>query len=84
MCDLQPTAAAPLAISTKPMNYQQQLNPWVISKLLPNLKHLTVSRFRRRTEAEAYLKLLQQHQPQAHFAIMFDVGQGEYATQGES
>ncbi len=30
------------------MSYQQRLNPWVVNKLLPNLKQLTVSRFRRR------------------------------------
>ncbi|WP_421655122.1 hypothetical protein [Leptothermofonsia sp. ETS-13] len=59
------------------MNYQQQLNPWVIHKLLPNLKQLTVTRFRRRNDAEAYLRVLKQTQPHAKFAITFDVGQGE-------
>lgn len=65
------------------MNYQQQLNPWVIHKLLPNLKQSVISRFRRRTEAEAYLKLLQRTQPNASFAIAFDVGRSELAGQGE-
>ncbi|MBW4473627.1 MAG: hypothetical protein ACAF41_23170 [Leptolyngbya sp. BL-A-14] len=65
------------------MSYQQQLSPWVIHKLLPNLKHLTITRFRRRPDAEAYLKVLMQSQPQAQFAITFDAGSTEFATQAE-
>jgi len=65
------------------MSYQQRLNPWVVNKLMPNLKQLTVSRFRRRNEAEAYLKALKQMQPQSNFALLFDVGNGEYASVGE-
>ncbi len=59
------------------MTYQQQLKPWVIHKLLPNLKQLTVSRFRRRNDAEAYVRMLKQDHPHAQFAIAFDAGQGE-------
>jgi hypothetical protein len=62
------------------MSYQQRLNPWVVNKLLPNLKQLTVSRFRRRNEAESYLKTLKQMQPQSQFELLFDVGNGEYAS----
>jgi len=56
------------------MNYQNQLTPWVIHKLLPNLKQMSISRFRKRTEAEAYLRVLQQTQPNAKFEIIFDIG----------
>ncbi|HIK14201.1 MAG TPA: hypothetical protein IGS53_02700 [Leptolyngbyaceae cyanobacterium M33_DOE_097] len=56
------------------MNYQNQLTPWVIHKLLPNLNQMSVSRFRKRTEAEAYLRVLQQTQPNAKFEIIFDIG----------
>lgn len=66
------------------MTYQQQLSPWVIHKLLPNLTQLTVSRFRRRTEAEAYLKVLKQHQPNGEFAISFDSGRDELLSPAES
>ncbi|MBD2020259.1 hypothetical protein H6F43_08675 [Leptolyngbya sp. FACHB-36] len=59
------------------MTYQQQLTPWVIHNLLPNLKQSTMSRFRRRAEAEAYLRLLQRTHPNSRFEIIFDVGQGE-------
>ncbi len=66
------------------MSYQQQLSPWVIHKLLPNLKHLTVTRFRRRPDAEAYLKVLRESQPQSQFAIIFDSGRTDYAASAES
>lgn len=64
------------------MTYQQKLSPWVIHKMLPNLKQLDVIRFRRRNEAEAYLKALKQMQPHANFALAFDMGNGEYASIG--
>ncbi|HEY9906658.1 MAG TPA: hypothetical protein V6D18_03495 [Thermosynechococcaceae cyanobacterium] len=64
------------------MSYQQQLSPWVVYKLLPNLKQMTVTRFRRRPDAEAYLKMLQSSQPQSRFTITFDMG-GELVSQAE-
>lgn len=66
------------------MTYQQQLTPWVIHKFLPDLKQLTVSRFRRRTEAEAYLKALRQAQPNSKFELIFDVGTARMAKHAES
>lgn len=58
-------------MSQSSVNYQQQLHPWCIVRLLPNLKRLTVARCRRRGDAEAHLKLLRQ-QTAADFAIVFD------------
>ena len=66
------------------MSYQNQLTPWVVHKLLPNLKHLTINRFRRRPDAEAYLKVLTQSQPYAQFAITFDSGETSFSAQAES
>lgn len=54
------------------MNYQEQLNPWVIHQLLPDLKRSLVMRFRRRVDAESYLKVIQQMRPKAQFAIAFE------------
>jgi len=65
------------------MSYQQKLNPWVINKLLPNLKQLTVSRFRRLHDAEAYLKVLRQTHPHIQFAITFDIGGTELVGQAD-
>ncbi len=59
-------------MSQSSVNYQQQLHPWCIVRLLPNLKRLTVARCRRRGDAEAHLKLLRQ-QTAADFAIVFDL-----------
>jgi hypothetical protein len=58
-------------MSQSSANYQQQLHPWCIVRLLPNLKRLTVARCRRRGDAEAHLKLLRQ-QTAADFAIVFE------------
>lgn len=57
------------------MSYQDQLNPWVIHQLLPDLQQNTIARFRRRHDAEAYLKAMQRMQPQTEFQIGFDAAQ---------
>lgn len=54
------------------MSYQQQLSPWVIHQLQPDLTQSVVSRFRRRNEAEAYLKTIQRIRPTTSFAITFE------------
>lgn len=54
------------------VNYQQQLHPWCIIRLLPNLQRLTVARCRRRSDAEAHLRLLRQQIALADFTIVFD------------
>ena len=53
-------------------NYQQQLHPWCIIRLLPNLQRLTVARCRRRSDAEAHLRLLRQQIVSGDFIIVFD------------
>lgn len=55
------------------MSYQEQLSPWVVHKLMPNLQQAAVARFRHRNDAEAYLKLISQMMPHMRFAITFDV-----------
>ena len=54
------------------MSYQDLLHPWVIYRLLADCKHQSIARFRRRNEAEAYLKVLQRLLPAAQFAIVFE------------
>lgn len=54
------------------MSYQDQLNPWVIYQLLPDLKRSAVSRFRRRNEAEAYLRVISQLRPKSQFTLSFE------------
>lgn len=54
------------------MSYCDFLQPWCIVQLLPNAQSLTVARFRRRVEAENYLRILRQLLPGGVFAIVFD------------
>jgi hypothetical protein len=62
------------------MTYQDKLSPWVVNKLLPNMKQMTVNRFRRRNDADAYLKMLRQMNPHDEFSVTFDMGNGQYAS----
>jgi hypothetical protein len=56
------------------VTYHDQLNPWVIHQELPNLQNQSVvARFRRRNDAESYLKLIKQMKPTAKYAISFDI-----------
>jgi hypothetical protein len=53
------------------MTYQQQLKPWVVNRLSANGVG-EVSRFRRRGEAEAFMRAMEMRHPQAQFVIVFD------------
>lgn len=56
------------------MPYSETLFPWCIILCLPNARTIVIERFRRRSDAEAYLKILRQIKPQANYSIMFDGG----------
>jgi len=55
------------------MTYYNQLHPWCIIRCLPNAQTLIVARLRRRNDAEAHLRILQQLTPTATYHIIFDV-----------
>jgi hypothetical protein len=55
------------------MRYQEQLTPWVVYQLSANLDRQIVTRFRRRNDADSYLKVLKQTRPNAEFIVAFDV-----------
>ncbi|PSB20502.1 hypothetical protein C7B61_01930 [filamentous cyanobacterium CCP1] len=55
------------------MSYQDSLRPWVIYQLLPNCQRLTVDRFRHRSEADNYLRVLKRLQPHAEYTIVFEM-----------
>lgn len=57
------------------MSYYNQLNPWCIIRCLPNAQTFIVVRFRRRNDAEAHLRILQQLTPTATYCLIFDVPQ---------
>lgn len=54
------------------MTYQQQLHPWCIIRLLPNMQRLVVARCRCQNDAEAHLQILRQQAPTATYEIVFD------------
>lgn len=54
------------------MTYRDSLYPWCIIRLLPDLQRMLVQRFRRRGDAEAYLKMLQSLLPDTPHIIIFD------------
>jgi hypothetical protein len=56
------------------MNYFDQLHPWCLMRLLPNLQNRVIARFRRRNDAEAHMRVLRQQVPTSRYEIVFDVG----------
>lgn len=55
------------------MSYQDQLSFWVIYRRLPNLQRQFLDRFRRRNQAEEYLKVMRGIQPRSEFKIVYEV-----------
>ncbi|MBW4441777.1 MAG: hypothetical protein KME10_11180 [Plectolyngbya sp. WJT66-NPBG17] len=54
------------------MKYQEQLTPWVVYQITSDLQRQVVIRFRRRNDADSYLKVLTQTRPSAQFVVAFD------------
>jgi hypothetical protein len=71
-----PLAAAHFSPASSPtppsFTYWNRLHPWCILRLLPKMQRTVVARFRRRNDAEAHLKILQQLNPDAEYLIIFD------------
>lgn len=62
------------------MNYQEQLTPWAVYQTLPDLQRQLVIRFRRRTDADCYIKVLKQTRPQTDFVIAFETVKKEVVS----
>jgi hypothetical protein len=56
------------------MTYFDQLHPWCLMCLLPNLQRQVIARFRRRNDAEAHMRVLQQQAPTVRYEVVFDAG----------
>lgn len=54
------------------MKYQEQLTPWVVYQITPDMQRQVVIRFRRRNDADSYLKVLTQTRQNAKFIVAFD------------
>jgi hypothetical protein len=55
------------------MTYSEKLSPWCIIRLLPDMQHRIVARFRRRSDAEAHLQVLNRLIPNVSFTVIFNV-----------
>ncbi|MBD1846347.1 hypothetical protein H6F89_23580 [Cyanobacteria bacterium FACHB-63] len=53
-------------------NYRTRLHPWCVIRLLPKMQRVVLERFRSRTQAEEYLKLMRRLMPEAVHQIVFD------------
>ncbi len=56
------------------VSFRERLNPWVLVRLLPNMKRITVGQFRSRSDADGHLQIVRRLIPQAQFVVMFDPG----------
>jgi hypothetical protein len=56
---------------SKQLTYRDRLKPWCIIRQLPNCQRLTVARFTRRPDAEAYLNALHRLMPAVPHTIVF-------------
>lgn len=52
--------------------YKERLNPWAITRLLPDMQRVTVARFRSRSDADGHVQILRQLIPDASFTVVFD------------
>lgn len=57
---------------TNRVSYKERLNNWAIARLLPNMQHTIVGRFRSRSDAEGHLQCLRQLMPDVSFEVVFD------------
>jgi hypothetical protein len=54
------------------MAYRDQLYPWCIVRSVSNAQTTVVARFRRRTDAEAHLRILRRTHPNFAYHILFE------------
>jgi hypothetical protein len=54
------------------VTYFERLHPWCIIRPLPDLQRRIVARFRRRSDAEAHLQLINRLIPTVSHTIVFD------------
>jgi len=67
-------ALAPTYIGDKLiMTCNKRLSPWVIVRLLPNMRQVIVGRFCTRSDADGHLQVLQRLLPKNQMVVVFDV-----------
>ncbi|MBW4466222.1 MAG: hypothetical protein KME07_12410 [Pegethrix bostrychoides GSE-TBD4-15B] len=56
------------------MSYREQLTPWIVVRLLPQMQHVILARFAKRSDADSYAQVLRQLAP-VQVVVMFDPGE---------
>lgn len=54
------------------MIYRNSLHMWAVVRRLPQMQRVVVSRFRKRNDAESYLRALRRYTPDGDFVVIFD------------
>lgn len=60
------------ATQTQAIAYKERLNSWTVARLFPDMRRVTVARFRSRSDADGHMQSLRQLIPDAHFVVVFD------------
>ncbi|WP_424097485.1 hypothetical protein [Moorena producens] len=58
-------------ISTR-QTYRDRLKPWCVIRHLPKRQRITVARFNRRSDAEAYQQALNRLLPNFNYVVIFE------------
>ncbi|NJR66703.1 MAG: hypothetical protein HC772_17540 [Leptolyngbyaceae cyanobacterium CRU_2_3] len=54
------------------MIYRDSLSPWCVIQHLPQFQHAIIARFRKRNDAEEYIKVMRRMNPAMTYEIVFD------------
>lgn len=57
------------------MTYREQITPWLVVRLLPEMQRQLLARFKNRSDAEGYAQTLRRSQPHAQIVVCFDSGE---------
>jgi hypothetical protein len=53
-------------------SYRTALSPWAVFRCLSPATNICVARFRKRNDADEYIKIIRQSIPEATFEVVFD------------
>jgi hypothetical protein len=54
------------------MPYRDDLNRWLVVRLLANMQRVVVARYRTQSDADGYLRVIQRLIPDGKFLVVFD------------
>jgi hypothetical protein len=62
------------------MPYRDNLNRWLVVRLLPDMQHIIVARCRTEFDANGYFHALRRLSPNGKFIVIFD-GDGDFPSE---